>query len=326
MPLTPIDPATLDIKWRGYRDGSTPTFNFTGMANQVEMQCQVSWASIKSGDAQKYFLGVSELDAGVPSGLSRLMPYTHPEWLGMACTQMRISGRKPDGLDSYQMPKYGHAECSLTLEQIPYDLADDDEIVSDTDELTRYVEVGPGRGSVEAVTIPGGSLKYCLAPNQTPGYPPEGYRVPFNVSVYRSVVSFVVSFRRLPYLAFGEGSVLRNRIYGENYYEDRPYLGTVNQEPIFGYPAGHVLFESVDSVIEQAPTQLGNKEWTLNYNFKYSNIPWGWMYWNRPEADNEEPGWYLIGRDAAYVSPADQPDGWGVFDTRDHAFLFKFTA
>lgn len=354
--LTPINANALGIYFQnangawvawelGTRDGSGPTFS----ATPGEAQATRTFLCFgnQSSNAATWFVGDSDVNDGAgptSRNITRRNPQPYPGNSKLIATSVRITGHKSTGqtgngntaasplalgdltlVNSYQMAKL---EVTFTLELYRADI-EDNLIGAGFHEYDRYVNTSETRASAELQQVPAGMMKW-VSPTANTANSPHNQPVPFQSGVILPLEDFPVTWMRVPYNAWGDGTAIWQRVYGNG--TSAPYLGTVNKTAIFGRPAGTLLLDSVRAIQKPCPiAQLGNTtgwEWQIEFGFKYDPNQWNQKYYFSPVPGNRtQNGWYLLGTGnatgAAYYSAGNVPDGYSIYNEREFANLFN---
>jgi len=323
-PFTPEEVAAFGAKWRGVRDGSTPTMSFEVNANRAEATCFVNWGSWP--DAVLYFVGASRVydDFGGigTTRISRLLPYRFPGREGLVCTKVtRLTGFDYLGtVDENGFPLYRYAEIGLLFEAVPYLIAADGDITS---ELQRYVEIGPSETSVETIQTYGGNFKFARDPAaDDPAALPNGIPIPTNtVNKMVATDSFEVTWHRVPEDAVSESSSWFNRLQGDGTQEGGGLIGKINSEEIFGRKVGTVLLTGARRVRDKSPTGDGSFEYRVIFTFKGRPSGWNWLYFASPQFPSVN-NFYMISSSGTFNSADTVPDGDSLYNADDLAAAF----
>ncbi len=303
----PVDPDTgmlrpfnddeidaMQIRTFGVRDQSHGEETRRIGENTMRKSFFVKWAErfnfveLVCGDQKTY----------VQSGftkLSRLLPDelygSHPDYPDLVATRIDdIRGANGPGVDDeFGTVEYPDARVDVFYEHVPYDLRTDEDVELEGSEFIRYTYFGGSTGNVQNISIPGGAMRYWRGPGEGTAVP-HGTPVPYGVSINRAEEEFTWNWVQLPYDAFEAGSNLYERVYG-TVEGDLPFIGCVNNSPIFNRAVGTVMFAGVTAKLERAHTAVGNR-WSLEYKFAYSSFGWNWLYYPDPSGVNS--GWYNV--------------------------------
>lgn len=308
-----------------------------------------------------------------PATITRTPPQRHPLYLSLwAMKVLSIKGHrqaptKPAagaGTNTYALTEYSQAGVSAPVNHklaryekaiieveyqfLKYRPMGDGEYaaLTLTEEYQRYTELLDPKSSTEYLTLPGMTLKYTRPPSEEdPPEPlerPHGTAIPYGVGRVLPLEEFTMVWHRVPYDVYQDGQFegaertkLHERIHGDPYAETpiKPYLGTVNAFPIFGYPAETLLFSGFNPVRRYGPIPT-SWEWDLHFTFTFDPNRWNWKYYfdNTQGSGIGASGWYYTSTsgvypdtevDLVYGDYLDTPDDDALYNTRNHAFLFK---
>lgn len=289
---TPAEVAEFNIRWRGVRNGETPTLSFGISENRATATCFVNPA--KFNEACLYFVGLGGTydDAGT-TRITRLLPFRLPGREGFICTKITsIKGHKYTGKDANDFPGYKEVEIELLFETPKYDLVEDIDVVHEYD---RYVEPLPNDWTTESIATFGSTLLFWRDPaGADPTFAPNGQPLNAN-SVYKTQPKekFSVLWWRVPYDAISDVSDLWARLQGTGDQDDVPLIGAINTAPVFGRPIGTVQLVGAKRTLDVSPVGDGTKEWRVEYMFETLPSGWNWL-WYASAADPSVNGYYNI--------------------------------
>jgi hypothetical protein len=322
-PYTIDEVTAFNIRWRGVRDGSTPTLSFEINSNRMETACFVTWAKWK--DAVDFFVGTSSTYIGEDdeAHISRLLPFSFDTMPGLICSKVtKVSGHKFLGThDDDGLPQYKDAEISLLFESPSYKVLSDDDIEN---ELDRYIEIGPAQGSAEVLSMHGGVLKFRRDPaGPTPGALPDGIPVPWN-TVNKPIPeeTFTVTWHRIPFDAAKEVSSLAARLYGDGTQENVPYLSVINTVELFGRPVGTLLLKAARRIRDKAPTPIGTLEYRVEFDLCFRPSGWNWLWFSNASFPDVN-GFYMVTSGTAFKTADEVGDKESLYAARDLQDLFK---
>jgi hypothetical protein len=322
-PYNAAEISAFNLRWRGVRDGSTPTLSFEVNANRAEATCLVAWGQWQSFVV--YAVGTSVVwdDAGTDR-LSRLLPLRFPGRPGLVCTKVtRITGSKFLGtVDADGLPEYKDAEISLLFETPGYRVVEDDDVVGG--EYERFVEVGPAATTVETISTYGGSLKFRRDPAlPDPAALPNDIPVPFN-TVNKMVMeeTFGVTWWRVPEDLVAEGSAWQQRLYGTGDQDSVGLVGCTNTEEIFGKPVGTVLLTGARRIRDKSPVGDGTFEYRVEFEFKHRPSGWNWLWFASPLFPDVN-NFYMVSSTGGFATADAVNDGASLYNARDLTAAFE---
>jgi hypothetical protein len=320
-PFNAEEVAAFGLKWRGVRDGSTPTMSFEVNANRGEATCFVNWGTWP--DAVLYFVGAAKTyDDGGTTRISRLLPYRFPGREGLVCTKVtRLTGFDFLGtVDDDDFPLYKYAEIGLLFEAVPYQIEADGDIAS---EMDRYVEIGPSEISIETIQTYGGSYKFARDPaGDDPAALPNGIPIPTNtVNKMVATEAFEVTWHRVPATAVEEASAWFARIEGDGTQGNVPLAGAINSEEIFGRPVGTVLLAGARRVRDKSPVGDGSFEYRVVLTFKGRPSGWNWL-WFASTFFPSVNDFYMVSSSGTFNSADTVPDFDSLYNARDLTTAF----
>ena len=326
------DSATItswELRSRGIRDGSSPVeaYEVNSTTWRGKVLCKYEYRH----DVAEWLLGKSALTGGSGTGLSRLLPRAvHPDKPRIRWTKVTnmvpVVFTEDDDSGDIPLAKGTYADIELLGEFLPFPVREDDDT---TDEIQRFVSYPENiDASGEFLQLPGGSgggLAY-IAPGVVGVHLKA---IPTNQFATVTVQEqFEVTIHDLPEDAWEPGSILWNRIYGVDEYEESalPYMGTINadEDGFLGRPPGTVLF------LRPIPRRQVNSRgegwsWTISYQFVFRAAGWNWL-WNH-DPDPAKSGYFWVGRSTlTTIETADAlTDFHSLYNARPFADLFKFT-
>lgn len=323
-PYTAEEINRMGIRWRGVRDGTTPSLSFEINGNRATATCFIN--PVEFNSAILYFLGTAKVitpaDPEVdPPYISRLLPFALPGREGLVCTKItKASGHRFEGKQAgINWVDYKYVEMELLFETPKFELIEDADI---TNEYERYVEPQPNDWTSETIATFGSNLKFARDPaGATPTAVPNGLPVPTN-SVFKvqPKEAFTMTWWRVPDEAANDDSDLWARIQGTGDQDDIPLIGAINSAPIFGRPTGTVFLKGVRRTRDVSPLGDGSFEWRIDYNFETLPSGWNWIWW----ASASEPdtnGYYMVASDGVFATAADVTDKQSLYAARDLADL-----
>lgn len=351
------------IEELGVKDGTSPTVNFDAGGTVATREFLCNWT--KRYDVARWFTGaVDTYFDGSTKKISRLNPQQLPLPPGAPLWVPRLhatkitemtghawrdfdpggyeygagesfpdAGPEAEGVREYQFTgetvnRFQCAKLKVQYERLPYTLIDDEE---GDPELSRNVQYIPEEGQPDYLTIPSSTQLYLdPAGGLIPGIP-AGHLipVPYPVGITESVYRFCLRWHRIPKSAYGIGSALNARIFGDGTTSGLPYLNAVNKVPFyFGrYPPGTVMLEKVTEKLD--PSLLDSEDflWTIDYHFAVKPAGWNtsWFFPNTKEfagAANAAKR-MLVGRGVVYFAPGSVPDLYSNYIERDLEQLFN---
>lgn len=320
-PYTAEEVALMNIRWRGVRDGSTPTLSFGISDNRATATCLIDPAEFNS--AIYYFVGtavvVTDETEAEPPWISRLLPFKLPGREGLVCTKIpKASGikfeRKQVGVNWVE---YKYVELELLFETPKYEMFEDEDLGN---EYERYVEPLPNDWTSETIATFGSNLKFARDPaGEDPTERPNGITVPTN-SVFKvqPKESFTVTWWRVPDEAMSDDSDLWARIQGSGDQDDIPLIGSINSAPIFGRPTGTVFLKGARRTRDVSPIGDGSFEWRVDYSFETLPSGWNWLWW-ASATDPDTNGYYMISSDGVFATAATVGDKQSMYAARDLA-------
>lgn len=256
--------------------------------------------------------------------LTRLVPmrYPHREYL-VATKIVSATGQgKVQGNDANGVPVYPDIRVQVQFEHAPFGVAADDDTPH---EWNRYTQTLPSTPDVSYLNLPGGIMKYI---RQEETGDPHGIPVPYSIGYPEAVTRIKRKWCRLPWDAWGAGTTLFERVYGD--WEDgtRGYTGCVNNATFLGYPAGSLLFLGVEEEPVLDPVAEGDYglSWDLTYEFLFKPAaPHTWLRYFNP-AGTYFPGLnahYLVGTGSTYYPTSSLPTSYSLFDAKDFTQLWE---
>jgi len=311
--------AEIDIQTRGIRDGSGLT-----RTRRIGSSTEERFYSIRADKFDEFCvlaLGASVIynDSGTDR-LSRLMPLSPPGYDKFIATQITgATGFKfteDDETGTIPQAQFERLDVKVLFEHVPFDLANDDEVPS---ERFRYVERLPSQAQAQAITLPGGVLKYTRNPAlPNPADRPHGVPIPYNVSVIQPTAIISRRWHRLPEEAWNETSPLWLRMYGNEETGEIGLIGTVNSNRLMGFEKGTMLMLEPEESIEK--DQLGDRlSVTLTYRWLHKpSHHLFFLYYATAPGETGNNGPYLATVDETYATADVIADGKALFNTRNH--------
>lgn len=322
----------FDIKRRGMRDGDHVSYNFGPDGAGCTRKFSCAWD--ERFNAAIYFAGaVAQYSLLGDARLSRLMPQADPDFPNWVCTKCEIMPWRFLGTieagaaGSEAMPEYERAELICTYEMVPFELASDEDTLS---ELDRYV-TAPGNTGTEITTetsyigLQGGALAYVT---DTGSGRPTNIPIPYSVGFPETTSKFKVIWRRVADLSWGAGKPLTDRVIGTA--EGRGYIGAINKTDFLQYPEGHLQLIGVETRRLPDPTGIGYS-WDIGYLFSQKPVPFGQLgfYFHDTVAGGGVSGYYQVLRPKAAAASSGQNvllstlgDDDSLFHAREFGDLF----
>jgi hypothetical protein len=318
--------AEIDIKTLGVRDGSHPTERREVNASTVEAEYDIE--PLMLDRFCMFMLGYQLVyeDSGTDY-ISRLPPQTWPrtdlaDGEAFAAVKLtHVNGHKilnDNTLDrEFPIPEYKRTTVGVLFQHVPFAVKADDDTL---DETERYVQTLPSQHEVSYLTLPGGVMQYRTAGAASP----DGKQIPFNIGFPIPQSTISRRWIRLPYDAWGPGTVLFDRVNGDQATGEKSYVGSVNVNAFLGYPAGHLLYLGPEEELQLDPTGAGYS-WNLTHKWlaKYQ-APHTWFYHHpTAAADAAEAGWYYASKAGSpHRTVATMLDDESLFHARAHEDLF----
>lgn len=365
-PFTTAQRSALRLQTADIREGDHPTFELDSQGCSVRRMWFCDWA--QRDNAIAYLLGASSVvrsgaaAADPPESLSRIMPQAFPDagysqYVAMAVESCK--GARSAGInDVLGVPAYDSAKLIVRYEQVFFGLGTDAEYGGSASptEYNRYTERLPSTSTTSYLGIPGSMMVYRTESGASPGGA-SPVTIPYNVGKPETLTNIAFKWRRIPKSAWGTGTPLYKRVYGDpgnttvyvppgvpappagyGWVVGSPYIGTVNRTEFLGYPPGQLLFDGVDEEVVPDPVS-GEHCWNLTLKWIVKACQGGppnapeqygghnYLYYggkggNVSIADNN-PGYYLATRAGFWVYPGHIFDGACMFNERDHSNLFK---
>lgn len=280
-----------------------------------------------------YMIGAAKdyTDSGTQR-ISRMLPQTWPGKPQIAAIKLdSATGHNfvaDTDDDDLKVPTYTHMKCVFTFQQLPYALREDAEVMASGAEKNRYVQVMPSKGETSYLGLPGGIMEYNVnggAAGPPPTPVPHTKPIPYPLGFPVPTLTISRKWHRVPLACWGEGTPLFARVYGDQANGKKPFVGTVNVDTLFGYPAGYLLYLGVEEEIEY--DSLGDATaWTLTHTWKAATLaPHLFLYFfSSLAADAAANAWYLATKRGASWSTIETiPDETGLFNGRQHALLWN---
>lgn len=327
-PYTPTEKAEFKIRWRGVRDGSTPTLSMEINANRAELTCLVN--PTKFNDAIFYFVGAAAVfGVGTGVNITRLLPFRLPGREGLVCTKItKVNGLGFTGeKDANGLPTYEDLEFSLLFETPKYELVSDedlkDPVRTSGDEIDRYVEPLPNEWTADTISTFGSTLKFHRDPGKSdPTAIPDGIPVNAN-SVFKTQPKekFSVVWWRVPFDAISDDSDLWARLQGNGEQYDVPLIGSINKSPIFGRTTGTVQLVGAKRTLCVSPVGDGTKEWMVEYSFETLPSGWNWI-WFASTAFPAVNDYYMVSSSGGFATASTVGDRASLYAARDLKTIF----
>ena len=341
LPYTAGEIAAMELRTFGVKDGSHPTMSLGQQSTTIRREWLCKWTRLE--DAICALLGGAAIYSGGSGfALSRVMPMAVPGFPNCLAMEIEnVQGHGSAGInDANGMPAYKYARLMVRHELAYFQQAADSAGVP---EYARYVESLPSTTDTNYLTLPGSMLKYRVQGVAADTFPltPQGYPIPFNVGRTESVKKLSKKWHRVPKSAWQPGSDLHSRIHGNPTTGERGYIGTVNKTPLFGYPAGTLLFMGVDEEMVSDPTVIvpggiGDFAFNLTYLWLAKTTGGGlsgtegfghnYLYWGGTPGDAILAGYYLATKNSTWLANGSLTDGICLFDEREHADLYNVGA
>ena len=307
----------MRITHPGVEEGTHPTHRRRVDDCTVEREFFCAYEELESFLC--HMLGTSviynnPLDSDNPT-LSRLLPQLYPGKAQIRAVGLEeATGYKFTGdMTDDSVPEYDSWRCRILYQHCAFQLVDDAEISS---EHRRYVTELPSTSQVDYVQLPGGILKF----QREGGGGASGNQIPYNVGFVVPSVQVKKKWLKIPYDGWSEDSLLRARVYGNIETGIEPWLGTINEQTIFGYAPGQLLLTAVEDALEFDP--LGDDQfWNLTFTWLARSVSHNWFKFFDPAGGNT--GWYFVTNDGTYYDTVGLPDGKSMFNSRNHLDLFK---
>jgi hypothetical protein len=341
IPYTDAEIAAMNIRTFDVRNGGHPVHTREVDQNTMSRTFLVDWnakerfVSLVMGDSVIWTdtrgpSPVKKLSRQLPHALYGRHPGSGVDLVATKIDEMRGHGVGRD--DTLGMPQYEDAEIRVFYEQPTYRLEDDAQ--SAGDEVRRFISPpNSTQGELETYgPLSGGTFQYT-----TPlGAPPAGVQIPYGVSTVKPIERFAVTWHNCPWELYNEtGAVfgrakLGDKIPGPNTPDGIPYEGTVNSQDMFltgirrNYPAGTLLLERVEAILhrrQQCYVGIGGLMYDFVFHWAYR--PQGWLnlpLWN--PRNPAQSGHYAVSVDGTFYNPGALPDYTGLFNCRDHNYLF----
>jgi len=261
--------------------------------------------------------------------ISRLLPQTWPSRPYLAATAIesatgfgQVSGEDDDGV-----PIYPKMRVVVEYQHMPFGLVSDASI--GLEEWERYTQTLPSQNDVSYLNLPGGIMKY-LRPEGAGGGDPHGTPVPYSIGMPQPTSIIRRKWCRIPWDAWGPGTTLFTRIYGDRAAGQTPFVGTLNNATLFdGYAPGSLLFLGVEEEPRLDPTaQTGDVglSWDLTYSWMFKPVAnHNMLYYFTPDgvAFPGLNGWYSVANTLTYQTISATTDNTSLFNVRDHELLFR---
>jgi hypothetical protein len=355
-PYTDEQIAAMGIEELGVEDGSSPTVNFdlNGSTATREFLCnwteRYNFCRYMCGDASTYF------DSGIMK-ISRILPQTMPnpaapddggDWpLFYAVKPVEVTGHAwrdfdpgapayerdttfPDmGADPREyvytaatINKFLCAKVKIQYQTLPFKIFDDQHTAS---EFERFAQFIPEGSEAQYVTRPASTQNYLDPTNAGAGH---NVAVPFPVGLTETIYRYTIRLHRWPFDAWGPGSVLHTRVFGDGTDANPPWLNTLNDSSFWegSYARGTSMLEKVTDQLDLSllSTQ-GKYYWQIDLHFAVMPYGWNtsWYFANSlgwADAANKAKR-MLVGMGTSYPAGLNPPDGFSNYNSRDHTQL-----
>jgi hypothetical protein len=323
--FTDAEVTAMEIRQANVRDGAHPTHVRRYDASSVTRTFLCKYDEFENFVI--HMLGASSVyfDTGLGRDmLTRIIPQTWPgrPYLAATAIESATGFGRPDHDDTDEVPTYPDMKVVVRYEHVPFGLLAD----ADTSfEWRRYTQTLPSTADVSYLNLPGGIVKY-IRPEGVGD--PHGIAVPYSIGYPQPSSVIRRKWCRVPEQAWGAGTELYGRIYGDQEAGTKPYVGTINSAEFLGYPPGYLLFLGVEEEPRLDPTNDEGDygiSWDLTYTWLFKpDAPHNWLrYFDAtgtffPGLN----GFYLVGTDSTYYPSSSIPDGYSLFNARDHNKLF----
>lgn len=246
-----------------------------------------------------------------------------------------------EGTGLHKLAEYESAIIDVEYQHYRYRPWGDGEFEEENeseDEFKRYTERMDAEGTAEFLQLPGMVLKFTQPDAER--NKAHGVAIPYGAGKIFPGQEFTMVWRRVPYEVYQDGDIdgtersdLHVRIFGDPYAEEpiKPYLGTINRFPLFGYPAFTLLFERMREVRRPGPIPT-TWEWDLYYTFRYNPFRWDWLYFYDTKKEIVGPvtpsasGFNLVTERGTYPETATHPAYGDYLDIQDEDSLYNTRA
>lgn len=317
--------AAMQIRRRGGEEHVAYNLGPDGAGCTRKFSC--AWG--ERFNASIYFAGaaVQWFDAGDPK-ISRLVPQVDPDFPNWHCTKCEIMPWRYTGTidapvaGSEPLPVYERADLVCTYEMVPFEVQSD---ADTTAEIERYV-TKPGfpgadiSGNTQYISLPGGVQIFRTDDGTTK---PANVQIPHGIGFPESKRTFKVIWQRVPFDAWGPGTILFNRVWGT---ENTPgIVGALNKTTFLGYWSLHLMLMTVEERLRPDPTGLGYA-WDLGFVIEQKPVPFGHLglWFHDPAETGNVAGYYQVGTPKIKVTQDANAitDGDAMFRVREYGDLF----
>ena len=301
MPVT----REQQITWHVANYGGRPSISqhWVQGNNQESITAIVDWVDYDPWTVD--MLGFSEYrqDGGPSgSGISRVLPETHPDYPWMVPVEielMGIHGTMGENDSNYTFPDDAKVEARVTYRSVMYQLQNDIDVRDSADgELIRFVEPLQ-RFQVEALEYKGKQLVYSDLVTPTP--------IPAPIQRIYALADIYYTWHQVP---CGRGGKLPQSYFANldscvAKVNDSPFdTGRFPAETLLCYPP------------EVKPTRsaTGTREFTVHYHLLYRPSGWNKKWRPTDASGNPSPGFYPVVIEGLNTK---------LYETADFSKLFK---
>jgi hypothetical protein len=254
--LPNFDPSTLLERIADIDPGAITMSLEDGLATKL-FRVKEGWN--KRYDAAMFLLGYSwvEYPSGADPILRREIPFRHPDYPNFYCKKVRLGGQFYKGQESTgeNLPEWKRADETTKYKDLlidcefgplPYVVADDDEITTDTgvrEEWERFTRVSY-KPATDVLSVEGAAFKYH-------GGDADGVEVSGSLAIPERKADLKLRWCYVPQ------EWTHN---GERPVKLQSKTGFVNETEFMGYPAGTLLYDSYE--IERVDPPFRTNNWS----------------------------------------------------------------